>query len=156
MRIEQLMSDNVHYCAPDDTLDVAARLMWDADCGCVPVCTGNGTPRVVGMITDRDICMSALFEGRPLSDLRVAQAMSRELHVCRPWDSPVAVEQLMRDRQIRRVPVTDESGTLIGLISLADLARCVARQALSSADISDAELSTTLAAIVDQPEPLAH
>lgn len=151
MRIEELMSDDVQYCSPDDTLDAAARLMWDNDCGCVPVCTSDGSPRVVGMITDRDICMSALFNGRSLSDLRVSEAMSREVHVCRPADSPVAVERLMRDRQIRRVPVADSSGALLGLISLADLARCVARQTLSSADISGAELTTTLAAIVEEP-----
>jgi CBS domain-containing protein len=151
MRIEELMSDNVQYCSPNDTLAAAARVMWDSDCGCVPVCTSDGAPRVIGMITDRDICMSALFEGKPLSELQVSDAMSREVHVCRPADSSVAVERLMRDRQIRRVPVTDESGALLGLVSLADLARCVAHQTLSSADISGAELTTTLAAIVEEP-----
>jgi CBS domain-containing protein len=157
MRIEQLMSKNIQYCGPNDTLDVAARLMWDNDCGCVPVCTGDGSPRVVGMITDRDICMSALFNAKPLADLRVSDAMSREVHVCRPTDSPVAVERLMRERQIRRVPVTDDAGVLVGLVSLADLARCAVRQtALSSADISGAELSTTLAAIVEQPTAVPH
>ena len=69
MQIEQLMSRNVQYCSPDDSLERVAKLMWDYDCGSVPVCTGNGAPRVVGVITDRDICMSALFEGKPLRDL---------------------------------------------------------------------------------------
>ena len=156
MRIEELMSDDVQYCSPNDTLEAAARLMWENDCGCVPVCKSDGSPRVIGMITDRDICMSAFFNGKPLSELRVSEAMSREVHVCRPADSPVAVERLMRDRQIRRVPVADESGALLGLISLADLARCVARQTLSSADISGAELTTTLAAIVEQPARAAR
>src|SRR5262249_46024920 len=103
MRIDQLMSKDVQYCGPNDTPDVAARLMWENDCGCVPVCTGDGSPRVVGIVTDRDICMSALFGGKPLAGLRVADAMSREIHICRATDSPVAVERIMRDRQIRRV-----------------------------------------------------
>jgi CBS domain-containing protein len=150
------MSNEIQYCSPDDTLDAAARLMWDNDCGCVPVCTSDGSPRIVGMITDRDICMSALFNGRALSAIRVSEAMSREVHACRPADSPVAVERLMRERQIRRVPVADEAGALLGLVSLADLARCVARQTLSSADISGAELTTTLAAIVEQPPRAAR
>jgi CBS domain-containing protein len=156
MRIEQLMSGNVQHCAPNDTLDVAAGLMWNYDCGCVPVCAGNGSPRVVGMITDRDICMSALFAGKPLSDLRVADAMSREIYVCQPTDSPVRVERLMRERQIRRVPVVDDSGTLVGLFSLADLARCLTREALAKANISDADVSTTLAAIVEEPARVAR
>src|SRR5690606_14453266 len=66
LRIDTLMSHDVRHCRPDDSLDWAAQLMWEYDCGCVPVCTGNGAPRVVGMLTDRDICMAALFSGKPL------------------------------------------------------------------------------------------
>jgi CBS domain-containing protein len=155
MRIDQLMSRHVQYCAPDDTLDQAARLMWDHDCGCVPVCTSYGAPHVVGMITDRDICMAALFEGKPLRELRVANAMSREVRVCRSSDQPAAIERLMRERQIRRVPVTDDNGTLVGIVSLADFARAAERRN-DAAGISGTEVGDTLAAIVEPPATVAH
>lgn len=155
MQIERLMSRNVQYCSPDDTLDRAAQLMWEFDCGSVPVCMGNGSPRVVGMITDRDICMSALFEGKPLCDLRVASAMSRRVLVCLPSDQPARVERVMRERQIRRVPVTDESQNLLGIVSLADLARAAQRQS-KAAGITETQIGDTLAVICTPPAPVAH
>jgi CBS domain-containing protein len=151
--IEQLMSRNVRCCGADETLDEAARLMWDNDCGCVPVCSSNGTPRVIGMITDRDICMAALFGGKPLAELRVADAMSRSVHVCRPSDSPAAVERLMRERRVRRIPVADASGRLLGIVSLADLARAGRR---SSADVTETDVGATLAAICEPSARAAH
>jgi CBS domain-containing protein len=155
MQIERLMSRNVQYCSPDDTLDRAAQLMWEFDCGSLPVCTTNGAPRVVGMITDRDICMSALFEGKPLHDLRVSNAMSRRALSCRPSDQPARVERVMRERQIRRVPVTDESRNLLGIVSLADLARAAQRQS-ETAGVTETDVGDTLAAICTPPEPIAH
>jgi CBS domain-containing protein len=154
MRIEQLMSRDVHHCRPEDTLDGAAYLMWQHDCGCVPVCSGNGESRVIGMLTDRDVCMAALFQGKPLRELRVADAMSREVRTCRPNDRPADVERVMREQQIRRIPVTEESGRLVGIVSLADLAR-VARQQDGSAaarqrsPLSEAAIGDTLAAICE-------
>jgi CBS domain-containing protein len=79
MRVEQIMTRQVSSCSPDTSLAEAAQLMWDHDCGCLPVCTGNGASRVAGVITDRDICMAALFKAQPLYELRVADAMSRRL-----------------------------------------------------------------------------
>lgn len=144
-RIEALMSRDVRHCAPDDTLDRAACLMWEHDCGCVPVCTANGSSRVVGMLTDRDICMAALFAGRPLADIKVYEAMSREVRACRPADRAAQVESAMRDRQIRRVPVVDERGRLLGIVSLADIAR--AARAPTDAAVPDRDVADTLAAI---------
>jgi CBS-domain-containing membrane protein len=152
MRIEQLMSKQVFWCRPEDTLDHAAQLMWDHDCGALPVCTGNGEARVAGMVTDRDICMSALFQGRPLHEIRIAEAMSRDARVCRAKDAAADAENAMRSAQVRRLPVVSESGELVGIISLADFAREAAREAVSSRDapeITETEVSDTLAAIVE-------
>ena len=154
MQIERLMSRNVRYCSPDDTLDRAAQLMWDVDCGAVPVCIGNGAPRVIGMITDRDICMSALFEGKPLCELRVAGAMSRRVLACLPSDRPARVERVMRERQIRRLPVTDASQNLLGIVSLADLARAAQRPSDAASITKPEEIGDTLAAICRPPAPL--
>jgi CBS-domain-containing membrane protein len=68
MNIEQLMTRDVESCHPDDSLDRAAQLMWDNDCGCVPVV--DEKQRVHGIITDRDICMSAYTSGQSLKSLR--------------------------------------------------------------------------------------
>src|SRR4030081_3032292 len=69
MRVEQLMTKTVQSCRPGDSLEHAAQLMWSYDCGCLPVCTADGVSYVVGVVTDRGICMSALFQGKPLRDL---------------------------------------------------------------------------------------
>jgi len=148
MRVEQLMTKQVKSCSPEDTLDAAARLMWDNDCGCVPVCTRDGLDRAVGVITDRDICMAAMFQGKPLQDLRVSDAMCKKLHVCAPRDSLADAEKTMREARIRRLPVVDEQGALIGMIALADLAREAARErATAKQEITETEVGDTLAAI---------
>jgi CBS domain-containing protein len=132
MTIETIMSRRVHHCRPDHTLDFAAARMWEHDCGSLPVCVADdGEPRVIGMLTDRDVCMAALFQGKPLHELKVADAMSRAVSISRPDDRPLDVELLMRERRIRRVPVADDGGALVGIVSLADLAR-VAQDGASS------------------------
>jgi CBS domain-containing protein len=151
MTIEPLMSRDVQYCRPDHTLDYAAAAMWDRDCGCLPVCIDDGEPRVIGMLTDRDICMAALFQGRPLCELKVADAMSRDIHVSKADDSPEDVELLMRESKVRRVPVTDDAGGLVGIVSLADLARAAAR---GQEAVAEGDVGHTLAAICAPGAPL--
>jgi CBS domain-containing protein len=153
MTIEPLMSRDVQHCRPDQTLGFAAARMWEHDCGCLPVCAddGDGHPRVIGMLTDRDICMAALFRGKPLHELKVADAMSRDLSVAKVDDRPEDVELLMREQRIRRVPVTDADGVLVGIVSLADLA-LTARRAASrrrEAGVSERDVGHTLAAICE-------
>ncbi len=148
MRIDELMSRDVHYCLPEQSLAGAAYEMWNHDCGCLPVCAGNGTPHIVGIITDRDICMAALFQGRSLRELKVVDAMSRDVRSCRANDRPAEVERVMREQQIRRLPVTDRQGKLVGIVSLADLA-LEAGDGDPSAKISETEIGSTLAAICE-------
>lgn len=148
MRVDQIMTKQVSCCSPDSTLAEAAQLMWDRDCGFLPVCSSEGASRVCGVITDRDICMSALFTGKPLYELRVSEAMSRQLHTCRPSDSVLDAEKTMRQARIRRLPVVDEQGAVVGILSLADLARVAAREnTLPKREITEAEVGDTLASI---------
>jgi len=92
--------------------------------------------------------MSALFKGKPLHELRVSDAMSTQLQTCRPDDSVADVEKKMREAKIRRLPVVDEQGALVGMVSLADLAREAAREnALPEQEITEMEVGDTLAAI---------
>lgn len=122
MKVSELMSSNVSCCSSNDVLATAAQLMWDCDCGAVPVVDGENS-RVVGMITDRDICMATWSQDRPPSQIAVRDAMSRELYTCNPGDSVAKAETLMREKQIRRLPVVANDGTLAGILSVADIVR---------------------------------
>lgn len=154
MQVEAIMTKQVHCCSSDDTLERAAQQMWDHDCGSLPVCVSvDGVARTIGVVTDRDICMCALFEGKALSELHVRQAMAQKVLTCRPSDSIERAESLMRNGQVRRLPVTDAQGNLAGLISLADMARVAALQSNSPQQdaVSESEIGDTLAAIVKRP-----
>jgi CBS domain-containing protein len=150
MRVEELMTKSLRTCRPDDTLSQAARIMWEADCGAVPVVSGDGEGRVVGIVTDRDACMAAYTRGQALEQLHVREAMATDLRCCRPSDTLAEAETAMRSAQVRRLPVVDESGHLVGLVSLADLAREAARERGSKRPaIGEDEVGDTLAAICE-------
>ncbi len=119
--IEQWMTRNPRTCGPDDSLDHAARIMWENDCGCVPVVDAAG--RVSAMITDRDICIAAYSRGRPLGEISVSSAASRRLVAARADDTLEIAESLMRQLRIRRLPVVDTEGRPVGVLSMSDLAR---------------------------------
>jgi CBS domain-containing protein len=125
MKVEQIMRRDVATCGPQDSLNVVAGIMWDRDCGCVPVVDGGS---VVGMITDRDVCMAAYTQGRPLGSIRVSSAMSKHVHACRSDESVMAAEQTLRLHRIRRLPVVDAEGRLVGILALNDIAREAARE----------------------------
>src|SRR5690606_4063455 len=107
---ERLMKP-ARACQPGDPLSEAARLMWELDCGAVPVVSSAG--KLVGMITDRDICMAAYTRGQSLSAMNVESTMSSNLVTAAPGDSLAKVTSLMRERQVRRIPIVDD-GKLAG------------------------------------------
>ena len=115
------MSREVITCTPDTELARVGWLMWEGDCGSLPVLREG---RIVGIITDRDLCMAAAMKPRPSTEIRVAEAMS---------SGDVAVVQedgfledalaLMADRRVRRLPVLNAVGDLVGILSLNDAVR---------------------------------
>lgn len=137
VRVSDIMSKKVRTCGPDHDLASAARLLWTGDCGVLPVVTGPER-RVVGMITDRDICMAAWTQGKSLSEIPVEVAMASDVVCCRPGEDAVGVVRRLRDRHVRRLPVVDEAGQLLGLVSLVDLARAAAAGALPSEGVVEA------------------
>ena len=148
MRIEQIMTKQVDVCRPEDTLNAAARIMWDDDCGCVPVVADDRTHRVVGMLTDRDICMAAYTRGERISAVRVADAMSRGVRSCSPESTPAEAEAIMRAARVRRLPVVDGSGALLGIVSLADLAReAETEKGTRRKEVTEEQVGATLAEI---------
>ena len=121
MKIADVMTKEVSSCSLANNLAEAARLMWEHDFGCVPIVSTDGKP--VAMLTDRDVCMAAYTQGVPLRDISVSSAASKDVYSIRADKSTEAGEQLMKLRQVRRLPVVDEAGKLIGVVSLNDLAR---------------------------------
>jgi len=140
-----VMRTNVTVCSPNDTLERAARAMWDHDCGALPVVDDHGA--VVGMLTDRDICMATFTQGRAPAECRVSTAMSNGCCTCAPDDSIQRVLEILASHQLRRLPVVDSLGKLVGIVSLADIARYM--NGLSPGHQLRELLAPTLAAITD-------
>lgn len=119
MKVENVMTTHVRTCGPRDTLDRAAQLLWENDCGALPVVDEAGTLRA--MITDRDICMAAYTTGERLTDLLVEQCMAPRPVSCRPDDPLTQAAERMAEHQVRRLPVVDGKDRVQGLLSLNDL-----------------------------------
>lgn len=118
--LRSVMTRDPQCVTEQDSLQEVARLMLDCDCGALPV-VGEGE-RLIGMITDRDIVVRVLAKGRDCSQATVRDAMTSETQSVRENDSLESVFQVMRDNKVRRVPVVDESGRVIGIVAQADLA----------------------------------
>ena len=121
MFVRDLMSQPPVTCHVNDPLNVAAQLMWDHDCGFLPVVNDEGV--LTGVITDRDICMAAYTQARPLDAILVNGAMAKHVVSVQLDQSIETAEQLMSHNQIRRVPVIDAAGQPVGVLSLNDIAR---------------------------------
>lgn len=145
-KVREVMTRTLSTCSPDEPLTSAARIMWEGDCGAVPVVESNG--KLAGMITDRDICMAMYTRGIRLADATVASAMSRGAFSCSPEESLETVLERMATHKIRRVPIMNEAGHLEGIVSFADIVRRVA--ALDgSKEGADTLLVRTLSAICE-------
>jgi CBS domain-containing protein len=124
--VEKVMKPSPATCTPADSLNRAAQLMWENDCGAVPVVDWAG--QLVGMLTDRDVCVASYTRGLHLSQISVGSTMSEHPCTATPKDSLGHVARLMGERQVRRIPIV-EAGKLVGIVSLADIARHVRRNA---------------------------
>jgi CBS domain-containing protein len=155
MDIAEIMTSEVYKCSPADSLNAAARVMWENDCGCVPVVDSGG--RAIGMITDRDVCMAAYTTGRLLAAVSVAEAMSRHVFTCVAADSVDTVQAIMRAHQIHRVPVVDDAGCVVGIVSLNDLARAATLPGRGKKKaVTAGQLTETVAAICAHTVPRAN
>lgn len=144
MEIAEIMNLDVRTCSPEDDLGCAARIMWEGDCGAVPVV--DETMKVVGIVTDRDACMAAYTKGLPLGQILVRDAMNADVATASPHDAVVNAERLMQSRRVRRIPITND-GQLVGMLSLADIARRTRSGGGSGDDLSTDQVALTLGAI---------
>ena len=114
-----VMTAALETCSPADTLNEAAQIMWEEDCGAVPVVDADGL--LVGMISDRDVAMACYTQGASPAQANVLSSMSRAIYCARPEALLADVIGLMAAYKVRRIPITSEAGTLLGLVALADL-----------------------------------
>ena len=127
MKARDLMTPDPAQVTPSDSLQRVSQLMAEHDCGCIPVVTATDHRELVGVVTDRDIAIRAVAEGRPAST-PVGEIMTQNPDCVTPDDDLERVEKLMADRQIRRVVVFDDTGECVGIIAQADLARAAKRR----------------------------
>lgn len=123
-QIGSIMTEGVLVCTAKDLLTRPAQIMWELDCGIVPVV--DSQQRLEAVITDRDICMAAYTKGRPLHEICVADVMSRPVHRCYAEDPLERAIAVMAAAQVRRLPVVNAEQQVVGIVSLADIGRAAA------------------------------
>jgi CBS domain-containing protein len=119
MRVKHVMTLNVESIPSDTNLKDAAGMMRSLDVGALPVCEND---KLVGMITDRDITVRAVAEGRDPIQSTVRDAMTEDICWCYEDDDVEKVARLMEEKQVRRLPVFDRNNRAVGIVSLGDLA----------------------------------
>lgn len=126
MQVQDVMVREVEACRPDNSLDDIAQRMWNCNCGSIPVVDDNGAP--VGMITDRDIAMSAALSHKPLWDLKASEVTDgRAIHCCQEDDDIKIALKTMWAQHVRRLPVVSSNGNLRGILSIDDIVTHAAR-----------------------------
>jgi CBS domain-containing protein len=119
MRVREVMMGTPYYCQPETNLGSATELMWNANCGFLPVETADG--KVIGVLTDRDVCIALGTRSRLASDIGVGEVMSGKLSSCAPSDDIHVALQTMKEEKVRRLPVSAQKGALVGVLSMDDI-----------------------------------
>jgi len=150
MKVKEIMTANPKACTTTTNLAEAASFMWDYDCGILPVVADGGT--VVGLITDRDICIGGATKNGNLSNIAVEEIMTGKVYSCAPEDDVHKALDTMQQRKVRRLPVIAPDGTLEGILSIND----VTLNAKETADkkvpgISFSDLAETYKAVCARP-----
>jgi len=146
MDVRDLMTWEVQSCHPDMDLGTVAMMLWEQDCGIVPVLE-RGTDRLVGVVTDRDICMATATKGRKPAKIAVSEIMNGAPRSCLPDDDLHAAMDSMADAQVHRLPVVDESGVLKGLLSMNDLILASGPGGKRGGPVPDGEVMEVLRAV---------
>ena len=146
MKVQDIMTSDVQCCGPDTNLAAAAKMMWDSDCGALPVLNIEG--HVMGMITDRDICMATATKNKPASDITVWETESGKAHTCMMSDDVHAALDIMKREKVRRLPVVDEDGVLQGIVAMNDFVLLAAdAKGAKAPAVSYADIVRTMKAI---------
>ena len=153
MKVKDVMKETPYYCQPENNLGSATELMWDANCGFLPVESAEG--KVIGTITDRDICIALGTRNRLAGEVTVAEVLSgSRLYSCEPNDDIHMALQTMMEAKIRRLPVMAQNGTLVGVLSMDDiLFRAEPRSPGKEPELSSDEVVRTFRSIAQRGYP---
>lgn len=144
MKVREIMTRDVQCCGPDTNLAAAAKMMWDTDCGALPILNVQG--QVMGMITDRDICMAAATRNKLASEITVWETSSGKAYTCRETDDVHTALDVMKREKVRRLPVVDEDGVLQGIVAMNDFI-LAAGEGKNASDLSCEDVMRALKAI---------
>jgi CBS domain-containing protein len=122
VKIKDVMSPNPACCLPSDTAQQVAKLMCERNVGSMPVVIDQQSRKLVGMITDRDLCCSVVAQGRDPKSTPIEQFISTEPIACRDGENVEKCEKAMQEHKVRRIPIVDSEDRVIGIVSQADLA----------------------------------
>lgn len=145
MKVSEVMKKNPVCCISQNSALDAAWLMKSHNYGCLPVVSGPTTNRLIGIVTDRDLCMAVIPRGMAPASVTVAMAMTKAPVTCTPSDDVETCAALMRTHSIRRVPVVNDDGACIGLVSHTDLARLCGAELVKQVEQAFAENGVALA-----------
>lgn len=122
MTCDEIMTVDPKCCLPSDSVIKAAQLMKSEDVGPIPIVTDKNSRKLTGIVTDRDLAIKIVAEGRDANSTSIEEIMSGDVITCKQDDDVDKVLQLMEDHQLRRIPVVDNSDCLLGIIAQADVA----------------------------------
>ena len=145
MKVEEVMTREAEVCTPETKLAEAAHLMWEGDCGVLPVIEDGG--HVVGLITDRDICMASAMNFEPVTEIPVSRIISGEVYACRAEADIRDALKLMQQHRVRRLPVVNDEGVLQGILTMNDVALEAKEGKNSKTGITYGDVLTTIKAI---------
>src|SRR5438477_8271166 len=123
MLVQEVMTADVKYCTMEDSAQTAAQMMKTVDTGVIPVIENSDQPTVVGIVTDRDLCLNIVAEAKNPANAKLREIVSDRVIGCYAEDEVEDVANAMAVYQVRRLPVLDEDGRLLGIVSLGDLSR---------------------------------
>jgi len=152
MKVKDVMTVDPTAIWITDSLATAAHSMWENDCGILPIIKDEN--KVVGVITDRDVCMASAMRDRPQSTISVEEAMSRDIFSVMPDDDVHQALELMQEHKIRRLPVLNAQGELKGMLSMNDLVLKAEESNGKKPKLTFHDVVKTYQAICEHPVPM--
>ena len=119
MKVKSIMAKEVGFCHPTDNFSKAVEIMRQKDCGVVPIV--DEKKKVVGIITDRDICIALASQNKKASEIKVSEVIKSKIVVCAESDDAETVLKRMKRKQIKRLPVVSKKRELVGILSITDV-----------------------------------
>lgn len=153
MNVKQLMTPDAKAIWLTESLADAAKLMWENDCGVLPIIKDGR--KVIGLITDRDVCMASAMRDRNPSAISVEEVMTGQVYAVNPEDNIDQALQVMQQHQLRRLPVINPEGELEGILSMNDIVLHAMPAAAAEDSIDYGDVVKTYQAICQHPVPAA-